>query len=131
MTGDLASSCDEQLLDVFLAVKRISDERALLIERRGREGERGGSESVYDVSTDGEAERHGDEESEQQASGASGDEADAQSDGHMSADDASALPESDSGGVDCDSGDQQGHVLPFGYDPSLICQTPGCNRRRR
>ena len=129
--GDLARSCDEQLLDVFLAVKRIADERALLVERRGREREREESEIVYDSSTDGEAERYGDVESEQQASDASGDEADAQSDGHMSVDDASALPESDLGGVDCDSGDQQCHVLPFGYDPSLICQTPGCNRRRR
>ena len=100
----------------------------MLIERRGRGGERGESESVYGVSTDGEAERHGDEESEQQASGASDDEADAQSDGHMSADDASALPGSASGGVDCDSSDQQGHVLPFvipfGYDPSLRMPDP-------
>ena len=38
--ADLARSCDEQLLDVFLAIKRISDERALLVERRGRERER-------------------------------------------------------------------------------------------
>ena len=82
-------------------------------------------------STDGEAERHDDEESKQQASDASGDEADAQSDGHMPVDPASTLPESGSGGVDCHSGDQQGHVVPFGYDPSLICQTPGCIRRRR
>ena len=39
--GDLARSCDEQLLDVFLAVKRIAEERELLVERRDRERERG------------------------------------------------------------------------------------------
>ena len=129
--GDLARSCDEQLLDVFLAVKRIADERELLIERRDREREREESDNAYDLSTGDEAERHGGVEAEQQASDAAGDESDALSDGHMSVDDASALPESASGGADCDSGDQQGHVLPFSYDPILICMTPGCNRRRR
>ena len=38
--GDLARSCDEQLLDVFLAINRILDERVLLVERRDRESER-------------------------------------------------------------------------------------------
>jgi hypothetical protein len=131
--GDLARSCDEQLLDAFLAIKRISDERALLVERRDRVHEREESaESAYDTSTDGEIELHGGMESKQQASSALSDEADAQSDGHMTGDDASALPAAVTGGADCDqSGDQQGHVLPFGHDPSLICQTEGCNRRRR
>ena len=55
---------------------------------------------------------------------------DGASDGHMS-DDASALPESASGGDGCSSGDQPGLVLPFGHDPILICLTSGCNRRRR
>ena len=41
------------MLDVFLAIKRISDERALLAERRDREREREESaESAYDASTD-------------------------------------------------------------------------------
>ena len=70
-------------------------------------------------------------ESEQQASDAVGDESDALSDGHMSVDDASTILESGSGGAGCDSSDQQGHVLPFGYDPILICLTPGYNWRRR
>ena len=69
-------------------------------------------------------------ESEQQASDAGGDEVGALSDGHMPGDDASALPESGSGGDGCESSDQQVRVLPFGYDPILICFTPGCNRRR-
>ena len=116
-----------------MAIKRISDERALLAERRDREREREESaESAYDASTDGEAEMHGEMEPEQQASDASSDEADAQSDGHMTDDDVSALPEAASGGVDCDqSGDQQGHVLSFGHDPNLICQSEGCDRCRR
>ena len=46
----------------------------------------------------------------------------ANTDGHMT-DDASALPESASGGDGCSSGDQQGLVLPFGRDPILICLT--------
>ena len=68
VAGDLARSCDEQLLDVFLAVKRIADERELLIEQRGRECEREESNNAYGVSTNGEAERHADVESEQQSS---------------------------------------------------------------
>ena len=123
--------CDEQLLDVFLAVKRIAEERELLIERRDRERESEELDNAYDASTNDEAERQDDVASEQQASGAGDDELDAPSDGHMSGDDASALPESGSGGDGCDSSDQQGHVLLFGYDPILICLTPGCNRRRR
>jgi hypothetical protein len=121
------------LLDAFLAIKRILDERALLVERRDREHEREESaKSVYDTYTDGEEEPLGDVESAQQESSASGNEADAQSDGHMTDDDASALPAAITGGADCDqSGDQQGHVLPIGHDSSLICQTEGCNRRRR
>ena len=47
------------------------------------------------------------------------------------ADDAPAPAESASGGGDCTSGEQQGTVLPFGHDQSLICMTPGCHRRRR
>ena len=131
--GDLARSCDERLLDAFLAIKRILYERALLVERRDREREREESaESAYDTSTDGEKEPHGDVESAQQAGSASDNEADAQRDGHMTDDEASALPAAVTGGADCDqSGDQQGHVLPFGHDSSLICQTEGCNRRRR
>ena len=128
--GDLARSCDDQLLGVFRAVKRIAEERELLIERRDRERERGQLDDAYDTSTDEEAERYDDVESEQQASDADGDGQDVPSDGDMS-DDASALPESVSGGDGCSSGDQQGHVLPFGYDLILICLTPGCNRRRR
>ena len=128
--GDLARSCDEQLLDVFLAVKRIAEERELLIERRDREREREELGSAYDASTDDEAETHDDVESEQQASDADGDGLDAPSDGHMP-DDASALPESGSDGDGYNSGDQQGHVLPFGYDPILICLAPGCSRCRR
>ena len=73
MAGDLACSCDEQLLDVFLAMKRIAEERELLIERRDRERERGQLDEAYDASTDDEAERHDDVESEQQASDADGD----------------------------------------------------------
>ena len=52
------------------------------------------------------------------------------SDGQM-ADHAPAPAESASGGSDCISGNQQGTVLPFGHDQSLICMTPGCHRRRR
>ena len=47
------------------------------------------------------------------------------------ADDAPAPAESASGGGDCISGEQQGTVLPFGHDQSLLCMTPGCHRRRR
>ena len=86
-------------------------------------------DDAYGASTDDEADKHDDVESEQHASDADGDEQDVPGDGHMS-DDASALPESVSGGEGCSSGDQQGHVLPFGYGPILICLTPGCNRRR-
>ena len=39
--GDLARECDDQLLDVFRAVKRMEQERKLLIERRDRERELG------------------------------------------------------------------------------------------
>ena len=100
--GDLARSCDEQLLDVFFAIKRILDERALLVERRDREfGREGSAESVCDVSTDGEEEPLGDEESAKQECSASGNEADAQSDRHMTDDDASALPSAVTGGADC------------------------------
>ena len=48
--GDLARSCDDQLLDVFRAVKRIAEERKLLIERRDRERERGQLDDAYDAS---------------------------------------------------------------------------------
>ena len=53
--GDLARSCDDQLLDGILAIKRIADERELLIERRDREREREELENAYDASTDDEA----------------------------------------------------------------------------
>ena len=131
--GDLARSCDEQLLDAFLAIKRILDERALLVDCRDCEREREESaESAYDAPTGGEEESHGNVESAQQASSTSGYEADAQSDGHMTDDEASAPPAAVTGGTDCDqSGDQQGHVLPFGHGSSLICPTEGCNRHRR
>ena len=72
VAGDLARSCDEQLLDVFLAVKRIADERELSIERRDRERELEELDNAYDVSIDGEPERHDEVELEQQASDASG-----------------------------------------------------------
>ena len=49
----------------------------------------------------------------------------------QTADDAPAPAESASGGGDCSSDEQQGTVLPFGYDPILICLTQGCYRRRR
>ena len=132
--GDLSRSCDEQLLDAFLAIKRILDERALLIERHDRESERNESSgSVYDVSTDDEGERlEGLESPAQENGSSSGDVEEATSEGHMSDDDASAPPAAVTGGNDCgQSSDQQGHVLPFDHDPNLICQTEGCNRRRR
>ena len=111
--GDLSRSCDEQLLDDFLAIKRLLDERALLVERCGREfGLEETAESAFDVSTDGEEGPLGDEGSAQQESSAPGNEADAQSDGHMTDDDASALPAADTGGACGQSGDQQGHVGP-------------------
>jgi hypothetical protein len=54
-------------------VKRIAEERELLIERCDRERERGQLDDTYDASTADEAERHDDVESEQQASDADGD----------------------------------------------------------
>ena len=54
--GDLARSCDDQLLDAFRAVKRIAEERKLLFEQRDRERERG-LDDAYGASTDDEAER--------------------------------------------------------------------------
>ena len=62
--GDLARSCDDQLLNVFRAVKRIAEERELLTEQRDRERERGQLDNAYDASTDDEAERHDDVELE-------------------------------------------------------------------
>ena len=184
--GDLARSCDDQLLDVFRAVKRIAEERKLSIERRDRKRERGQLDDAYDASTGDEAERHDDVELEQQSSDDDNDGqdepaaptghttatevtghhgtapgprrfaptsavtgasesltsktsvtafpssacTDGANDGHMS-DDASALPESATGGDGCSSGDQQGPVLPFGHNPILVCLTQGCSRRRR
>ena len=55
--GDLARSCDDQLLDVFRAVKRIAEERKLLTGQRDRKREHE-LDAVYDASTDDEAERH-------------------------------------------------------------------------
>ena len=66
--GDLARSCDDQLLDVFRTVKRIAEEHELLIERRDRERERGQLDDAYGASTGDEAERHADVELEQQPS---------------------------------------------------------------
>ena len=65
--GDLARSCDDQLLGVFHAVKRIAEERKLLSGQRDREREHE-LDAAYDASTDDEAERHADVELEQQSS---------------------------------------------------------------
>ena len=54
-------------------MKRIAEERELLIERCDRERERGQLDDSYDASTDDEAERHGDVELEQQPSDADSD----------------------------------------------------------
>ena len=167
-------------------MKRIAEERELLIERRDRERERGRLDDTYDASTADEAERHDDVELEQQSSDADSDGQDepAASHGHTAAaevtghhdtapgpqwiaptsavsgasdtttpetpmtafppsastdganpahtsDDTAALTESTSGGDARSSGDQQGNVLPFRFDPILVCLTMGCNRRRR
>ena len=130
VAGDLARSCDEQLLDAFLAIKRIIDERSELIERsaRGLDSEEV-DEDVYDESTDGE---DGDAEPAERTGGAMGDEAEPLSEAYPSDDDAPAPPTAVSGGGDCDqSSDQQGHVLPYNHPPELLCLTEGCNRRRR
>ena len=83
--GNLARSCDEQLLDAFLAVKRILDERDMLIERHDRESEREEpSEGVYDASTGDEDARLEDVELPEQENGPSGDVEEATSEGYMS-----------------------------------------------
>ena len=72
--GDLARSCDEQLLDAFLAIKRIIDERDLLIERHSRESKREEPpEDAYDASTDDEDARLEDVEPPERENGPSGD----------------------------------------------------------
>ena len=70
--GDLARSCDEQLADVFRAVKRIADERELLVGQRDRECEHK-LNAAYGASTDDEEERHMAVELEQQSSDDGGD----------------------------------------------------------
>jgi hypothetical protein len=130
MAGDLARSCDEQLLDAFLAIKRIIDERSELIERnaRGLEAEEV-DEDVYDEPTDGE---DGDAEPAERTGDAMDDEAEPPSEAYPSDDDAPTPPTAVSGGGDYgQSSDQQGHVLPYNHPPELLCLTEGCNRRRR
>ena len=65
--GDLARSCDDQLLGAFRAVKRIAEERKLLFEQRDREREHE-LDDAYGASTDDETESHVDVELEQQSS---------------------------------------------------------------
>ena len=128
--GDLARSCDEQFLDAFVAIKRILDERAVLVERNAHGLEREEThEDAYGASTDGEDD---DAEPTEQTNGATGDEAEAPNEDYPSDDDASAPPAAISGGDDCEQfSDQQGHVLPVGHPPDLLCVTEGCNRHRR
>ena len=96
VAGDLARSCDEQLLDAFLAIKRILDERAVLVERNahGLGGEET-HEDAYDAPTDGE---DGDAEPAEQTDDAMGDEAEAPSEDFPSDDDAFVPPAAVSGG---------------------------------
>ena len=98
--GDLARSCDEQLLDAFLASKRIIDERDLLIERHSRESKREEPpEGAYGASTDDEDARLGDVKLPERENGPSGDVEEATSEGHMSDDDGAA-PTGHDGSVD-------------------------------
>ena len=84
---------------LFLATKRILDERALLVERRDREPERDESSgSVYDVSSDGEDERREGLESSARENGSSGNAEAASSEGYVSDDDAYAPPAAVTGG---------------------------------
>ena len=92
--GDLARSGDEQLLDAFLLIKRILDERAALL--RSREGRRAAEEDAH--------------ESVEQADGELGDGAAASSPHHLHLhDDGVPAPQvANSGGADCDQhSDQQ------------------------
>ena len=73
--GDLARACDDQLLDVLRAVKRIVEERTLLSDQRDRELEHE-LEAAYDASTDDEAERHADVELDRRMSDDGTDEPD-------------------------------------------------------
>ena len=88
VAGDLARSCDEQLLDAFLAIKRIVDERSGLIERNARvlESEEV-DEVVYDEPTDG---KDGDAESAARGRVAKDDQAEPPSEAYPSDDDAPA-----------------------------------------
>ena len=63
----------DQLLDVSRAVKRMEEERKLLIERRDRERELGQLDDAYDASAESEPERHDGLELEQQSSDADND----------------------------------------------------------
>ena len=130
--GDLARSGDEQLLDTFLAIKRILDERAALLRERNGHGLIGKDAhgDAYDAPTDdGEDD---DEEPAERTDGELGSEAEAPSEHHPRDDDASTPLVAVSGRGDCDQrSDQQGDVLPFAHALDRLCPTEGYNRRRR